>query len=405
MRGRYASGRVYGDGAQAVDEQVYPHPFELTYAASAGAVDEQTGESDGAWIIWLPDGCLVVDGVEVDPSSGLTAANNYPSGWYDLTGVLSSLSSGATSFSLYLDVDSAEFKLSESACSSPVLIASVSDLSSEKKDVLQVVRSSIVIGGALYPWKIKIFEVTSGSITTKHIGVWVPKTSAIVIAKIRAASGSSWLAGAEKLEAGGAISGLTVLAYGTGGVWADAGAPMPDSNTGKISTGVWGSWTASLGSISCQLHTGSYTVGGNLSTFFIGNVISDVCVNCISSRIFMQVSRLGSDKTDAEDDLASLGGDDGGMFPWDTDTRTIGGGGCMVGRRWYTASGTGSGKVDGLYQLKVTLTLSGATCEVVSGVPLGTAPSGNISYIPIYQISNAKISVDYRGAFVVPCWE
>jgi hypothetical protein len=78
----------------------------------------------------------------------------------------------------------------------------------------------------------------------------------------------------------------------------------------------------------------------------------------------------------------------------------------MVGRKWYTCStGTGSGKADGLYQLKVTLSANGAALEVVSGVSLGTSPSGNISYIPIYQISNAKISADYRGAFVVPAYE
>ena len=39
----------------------------------------------------------------------------------------------------------------------------------------------------------------------------------------------------------------------------------------------------------------------------------------------------------------------GGMFAWDSSTQTIGAGGCMVGRQWVTASGTGSGKADGLY--------------------------------------------------------
>ena len=60
---------------------------------------------------------------------------------------------------------------------------------------------------------------------------------------------------------------------------------------------------------------------------------------------------------------------------------------------------------DGLYQLKITLSSSGTTCQVVSGVSLGTSPSGDVSYIPIYQISNGEITADYRGAFVVPAYE
>ena len=96
----------------------------------------------------------------------------------------------------------------------------------------------------------------------------------------------------------------------------------------------------------------------------------------------------------------------GGMFAWDEDTKTIGPGGCMVGRKWYTCTtGTGSNKSDGLYQLKVVIGVNSATLEVVSGKALGESPNANICYIPIYQITNGKIAADYRGAFVVPCWE
>ena len=99
-----------------------------------------------------------------------------------------------------------------------------------------------------------------------------------------------------------------------------------------------------------------------------------------------------------------------GMFAWTESTKTIGPGGCMVGRQWYTCTnGIGSGKLDGLYQLKVTMHSDNATLMVVSDAPLGKAPTANQNYaetwIPIYQIVDGKIAADYRGAFVVPAYE
>jgi len=96
----------------------------------------------------------------------------------------------------------------------------------------------------------------------------------------------------------------------------------------------------------------------------------------------------------------SAGG--GGMFAWDNGT--MGPGGAMVGRTWVTATGTGSGKGDALYSLAVTIGAS-PSAAVVTTATLGQAPSGNTSYIPIYEISGGEIVADYRGAFVVPCWE
>ena len=125
MHGRMASGRVDGDAAHMVDEGGFEHPYKLTYAASAGAVDEQTGEADGAWIIWLPDGCLVIDGEAVDLTSGMTAANNYPSGWYDITDVFDG--TDPDDFDLYLDAskDDPKFVIDPDDAENPVLIASV----------------------------------------------------------------------------------------------------------------------------------------------------------------------------------------------------------------------------------------------------------------------------------------
>ena len=112
-------------------------------------------------------------------------------------------------------------------------------------------------------------------------------------------------------------------------------------------------------------------------------------------------------------EIPSGGGDGGGgMFAWTppaegATTGTMGVGGVMVGRKWVGATGTGSGKaINVTYSVKITLSASGASAEVVSGVSVGASPSGNVSYIPIYTIgSDGKISADYRGAFVVPAYE
>jgi hypothetical protein len=78
----------------------------------------------------------------------------------------------------------------------------------------------------------------------------------------------------------------------------------------------------------------------------------------------------------------------------------------MVGRQWYVASNVGSGKVDGLYQLAVEINAGGnVECTVVSDATLGQAPTDRKCWIPIYQISNRKIAIDYRGSFVVPAYD
>ena len=107
-----------------------------------------------------------------------------------------------------------------------------------------------------------------------------------------------------------------------------------------------------------------------------------------------------------EDGEITFGGG-GGMFAWTSSTKTIGVGGCMVARRWYTCTtGTGDDKADGLYQLRVTISnAGGVSLAVVSDATLGQAPTTTQSWIPIYQITNGEIAVDYRGAFVVPAYE
>lgn len=103
--------------------------------------------------------------------------------------------------------------------------------------------------------------------------------------------------------------------------------------------------------------------------------------------------------------ISTIGNSSSGMFKWDEENGTMGPGGCMVGRKFYVADGTGA-KGDGFYSLKVTITSTGSTsCTVVSDASLGQSPTATECWIPIYQIYDGKVSTDYRGAFVVPAYE
>ena len=138
------------------------------------------------------------------------------------------------------------------------------------------------------------------------------------------------------------------------------------------------------------------------------NELHYLCLQDLVDNLSSGTSHDGSQDEIEPDQLSSI--PVAGMFAWTESTKTIGPGGCMVGRQWYTCTnGIGSGKLDGLYQLKVTMHPGNATLMVVSNAPLGQAPTSNQNYaetwIPIYQIVDGKIAADYRGAFVVPAYE
>jgi hypothetical protein len=92
----------------------------------------------------------------------------------------------------------------------------------------------------------------------------------------------------------------------------------------------------------------------------------------------------------------------GGMFAWNEATKTMGRGGVMVGRTWIEATLIKGELEDGEYWLKIKMSNMSATAEVVTQREDITSTD---SYIPIYVIADGKISADFRGAFVVPCWE
>jgi hypothetical protein len=104
--------------------------------------------------------------------------------------------------------------------------------------------------------------------------------------------------------------------------------------------------------------------------------------------------------------MIPLGGsaEDNGMFAWNNGT--IGAGGVFVGRKFYTIAGSSGNSGTALYSVKVEFGSGGAiSASVVSTATIGQAPTDTVCYIPIYEVADGAIVHDYRGAFVVPCWE
>lgn len=444
MSGRMASGRVDGDAAHVVDDGGFEHPYKLTYASSAGAVDEQTGVADGAWIIWLPDGCLVIDGETVDLTANLTAANNYPEGWYDLTDIFDG--TDPDEFDLYLDAskDDPKFVMMAEDAENPVLIAKV-----KGKAVKGVVESALVFskGGNKKPFDIvtvmeedepvkkivRCIWMAGGNITTCPDFTLPTDRAVSVYAVITIPNGSSQSAQftIEAVDYGEEPEASSAEGHEEDDMFF---APLYDIDEDGVVVVDYRDALVTLDWIGADENTCSYGGdGARLSYMHLAGFYGsshDLSGAPDNFEVLVRYTPQGSNTPSLfylrKDDLASAigggggggggghGGDNddvavggsGGIFAWTAESRTIGPGGCMVGRKWYPCSvGIGSGKPDGDYSLKVTFSQNGVSLEVVSGVTFGTVPTSTVCYIPIYTIANSKISVDLRGAFVVPAWD
>ena len=149
-------------GAGVTDERGFEAPYTIRWAQS-----ENSGS--GAWLIWLPsETLLMVGSAAVDPSAELTAAQDYPDGWYVLD-FLSSSSGG----DIYLNVHqpkegdpTANFAdepdtPEDDETVTPILVATTSvDSSTGERQVKQFVFSTITIGGngetVPIPWDLKV---------------------------------------------------------------------------------------------------------------------------------------------------------------------------------------------------------------------------------------------------------
>lgn len=197
----------------------YPHPFELTYAASAGAVDSQTGAAAGAWIIWVPQGALVIDGEEVDLAGELTEAVGYPEGWYDITDVFDG--TDPNDFDLYLDAskDDPKFVIDPDDADNPVLIAQV-----DGKTVKGVVESALVFskgGSNNKPFDIVTADVNGTPIKTVVRCVWMPGGNIVTSGDLTLSEitgGSTVFAVVRMLNSSGSTPTLTVEQIASGSV-------------------------------------------------------------------------------------------------------------------------------------------------------------------------------------------
>lgn len=117
----------------------------------------------------------------------------------------------------------------------------------------------------------------------------------------------------------------------------------------------------------------------------------------------LDFTMMGSD--DAEMPNVPIGGGMENFEPTfgEDGSITIGEGYVCVGRKHYKL-GSGSGAGSGTYRLKVTLNVGGTSIEIEKGDGFA-APEDEVSYIPLYQLSNSGIVKDYRCNFCVPARE
>lgn len=113
---------------------------------------------------------------------------------------------------------------------------------------------------------------------------------------------------------------------------------------------------------------------------------------------------MGSD--DAEQPIVPIGG--GGQSNFEPKFHEngeieIGEGYVCVGRRHYTLSAK-TMQGGGEFRLKVELGSNGADIQIEKGDGF-QMPKDNVSYIPLYTLSEKGISKDYRYNFCVPARE
>lgn len=94
-----------------------------------------------------------------------------------------------------------------------------------------------------------------------------------------------------------------------------------------------------------------------------------------------------------------------GMFEWDSATKTMGVGGVMVGRNWVEAEIGDEASGDGNYMVEVDHGTYPYKAKVIKGTGISQAATDSKCYIPIYTVVGGVVTVDRRGAFVVPIWE
>lgn len=127
----------------------YPPPFTVRWSSSE--------TSGGTWLIWLPDRSklVVYDGTYINTISGVTAAQNFPSGYYTVNALRASSTNVYLNVTVTESTGAATAALADSPASASsgekvysILVATMAtDQTKGTKSVKQFVDSAIIIGG------------------------------------------------------------------------------------------------------------------------------------------------------------------------------------------------------------------------------------------------------------------
>lgn len=425
-----AAGPAKRIRSDAVVEDSFAHPFELRWAASAGE------GGAGAWIIWLPEGALVRDGVSVDLTGELTAAANYPAGWWDISSVFAD-GDVPELFKLYLDLTGGTFGTGTEEMTSPVLIAEVAD-----KLVKGVVESALVVSEAPpRPFDLQTLVEESGAETVtkrkivrctfRNMGTRVeledyelPELTAadsVVVAWEVPAdtvlTAENWndfwsVKLDSEVAAEEGVSIIKIKLYD----FDDAGNVLVDYRDADINNDVGFKDNNTIadndppnaGRFNMSLHLkGFYGTERDLST---APAAFDVLVRttpeggdtpqlCYVPWDVLEDSGGGSSGDEEDEDVDPSTG----SFAYDRKNQRILGGVVMVGRRAYYVAGMDA--TDGSYRVKITFNAMGGVSLVLELGDGFESPSGSTSYIPVMMLRGGKVTADYRGAFVVPAYD
>lgn len=138
-----------GAAPSPVSVDDYPPPFTVRWSSSE--------TSGGTWLIWLPDRSklVVYDGTYINTISGVTAAQNFSSGYYTVNALQASSTNVYLNVTVTESTGAATAALADSPASASsgekvysILVATMAtDQTKGTKSVKQFVDSAIIIGG------------------------------------------------------------------------------------------------------------------------------------------------------------------------------------------------------------------------------------------------------------------
>ena len=437
-----ASGNSQRYGRSPALDNAYPHPYEVRWSNSLLS----TNGEPGGYMMWLPDNCLYVDlsCIKSEDFPQISADKiklvENTDKWYELTpDALSAGSQWPNSFDIWLNdyLSAPVFSVSATASAGvePIHITRINNYRP-----CPSVKSSINIGGkkvAPDERSVSLSSDTSG-LSSYLSADWNHK---LRITGFHTYSDSTAYGGgtsfivrqggngiAEPPTGNEYIDYLNVNSFKSDILQNVADTLSNDTSAlavdeQSVSKGGDGWVLSSDGKVQPQLHMWHFhDSAADVNNPEMCDIVLRYNPERASDDKWLRYISYEDLKAKLSSDIGGGGGGGGGgevtpdqlsaipcwgMFAWTESTRTIGPGGCMVGRKWYTCtSGIGSGKSDNLYQLRVTIAQGGGvSLAVVSDASLGQAPTTTQCWIPIYQITNGKIAADYRGAFVVPAYE